>query len=197
MRTSEMGKPNLGYKFKRNPTVAVYAAFVLVAVMANAEARKNQPLVEQAGTGPTWSKVADQDSYFNVVNETPIRYGAGTAWVKTRLTGQFKCEAATFGADPAPGVTKTCESRDSWAPTNGVLAWARSEDSGVAGYRVYYGNAPGSYSQPAGSGIYAGNQSGFTVVGLTAGKTYYFAVTAIDAAGNESPFSNEASKAAP
>jgi fibronectin type 3 domain-containing protein len=34
----------------------------------------------------------------------------------------------------------------------------------------------------------------FTATGLQTGKKYYFAVTAIDAAENESQFSNEVSK---
>jgi hypothetical protein len=64
----------------------------------------------------------------------------------------------------------------------------------VAGYRVYYGLAPGSYLQPKGSGIHVGLVLTYAVTGLTPGKRYYFAVTAVDAAGNESAYSAEASK---
>jgi hypothetical protein len=63
----------------------------------------------------------------------------------------------------------------------------------VLGYRVYYGTASHTYIQSVGAGINAGNATTFTVTGLTTG-TYYFAVTAYDAAGNESGFSVEASK---
>jgi fibronectin type 3 domain-containing protein len=40
----------------------------------------------------------------------------------------------------------------------------------------------------------AGNSTTYPITGLTKGVTYYFAVTAVDATGNESAFSNEGSK---
>ncbi|SNB46128.1 discoidin domain-containing protein [Geobacter sp. DSM 9736] len=58
----------------------------------------------------------------------------------------------------------------------------------VGGYKVYQGSIPGRYSQ----NIDIGNQSTFTV-DLAEGTTY-LAVTAYDAAGNESPYSNEVSR---
>jgi hypothetical protein len=64
----------------------------------------------------------------------------------------------------------------------------------VVGYRVYYGTTPGTYIQALGSGIGAGYSTTYSITGLTKGETYYFAVTAIDAVGNESGFSNEAYK---
>ena len=66
--------------------------------------------------------------------------------------------------------------------------------SGLSGYRVYYGTAPGSYLQARGAGASAGTSTSYTATGLLAGKVYYFAVTAVDSSGNESAFSNEASK---
>jgi len=39
-----------------------------------------------------------------------------------------------------------------------------------------------------------GNTRSFNATGLQNGRTYYFTVTAIDAAGNESSFSDEVSK---
>jgi hypothetical protein len=67
----------------------------------------------------------------------------------------------------------------------------------VRGYRVYFGTASRSYIQPRGGGIDAGGATAFTVSGLQPGRTYYFAVTAYDGAGNESEFSSEVSKAIP
>jgi hypothetical protein len=69
------------------------------------------------------------------------------------------------------------------------LAWDSSVSPGIAGYKVYVGNSSGTYGAP----ITTGNQTSFTVTGLTSG-TYYFAVTAFDSQGNESDFSNEVSQ---
>lgn len=67
------------------------------------------------------------------------------------------------------------------------LAWDPSASEGVIGYKVYTGNSSGAYNEP----IVIGNQTSYTVTDLSDGFYYYFAVTAFDAAGNESAFSNE------
>jgi fibronectin type 3 domain-containing protein len=66
----------------------------------------------------------------------------------------------------------------------------------IAGYRAYHGTSSGKYMQAMGSGTYS-TQPTYTFTGLPAGHTYYFAVTSIDPAGNESAFSSEVSKAIP
>ncbi len=60
----------------------------------------------------------------------------------------------------------------------------------LAGYKVYYGNSSGTYSQ----NISVGNVTTYIVNNLSEGLTYYFAVTAYDTSGNESGYSNEVSK---
>ncbi|MGD9834168.1 MAG: fibronectin type III domain-containing protein [Piscinibacter sp.] len=74
------------------------------------------------------------------------------------------------------------------------MSWNRSNSADTVGYRVYYGTSSGSYVQARGSGVDAGASTSFTASGLVSGRTYYFAVTAYDAAGNESGFSAEVSK---
>ena len=61
---------------------------------------------------------------------------------------------------------------------------------------MYYGTASRNYSQAIGSGEFVATST-YVVTGLQSGRTYYFGVTAIDAAGAESGFSNEASKTIP
>ena len=77
-----------------------------------------------------------------------------------------------------------------------MLSWSASSSADVVGYRVYHGSASGSYVQSRGAGANTGATTTYTVTGLTAGRTYFFAVTAYDAAGNESAFSGEASAVA-
>ena len=70
------------------------------------------------------------------------------------------------------------------------LAWDASVSPNIAGYKVYTGTTSRTY----GTLITIGNVTTYTVPGLPSGFTYYFAVTAFDASGNESDFSNEVSK---
>lgn len=60
----------------------------------------------------------------------------------------------------------------------------------LAGYKIYYGTTPGSYTNI----IDVGNVTTSVVNNLTDGLAYYFAATAYDSAGIESSFSNEVSK---
>jgi fibronectin type 3 domain-containing protein len=64
----------------------------------------------------------------------------------------------------------------------------------VQGYRVYYGTSSRAYLQTKGAGLDSTGETDFVVTNLQAGRTYYFAVTAYDASGNESDYSSEASK---
>ena len=67
-----------------------------------------------------------------------------------------------------------------------TLAWDPNNEPDLAGYRLYYGKASGTYK----SVIDVGNQTTYTISGLEDGKTYYFAVTAYDEFG-KSDFSSE------
>lgn len=68
------------------------------------------------------------------------------------------------------------------------LVWDPSPSEGVIGYRVHFGNESRIYD----SFRTIPNQTSYTVSDLLPGL-YYFAVTALDAADNESGYSNEVS----
>ncbi len=74
-----------------------------------------------------------------------------------------------------------------------TLEWDPNPEPEVSGYRLHIGPGAGTYNQTRD----AGNQTNITVGELVAGETYYFVVTAYDAAGNESLPSNEVSFTAP
>ncbi len=84
-------------------------------------------------------------------------------------------------------------------PTEGApqasvtLAWDASTDSSVAGYHLYVGGVSQNYTNM----IDTGSTASGTVSGLVAGSTYYFAVTAYDIAGLESPFSTQVTYTVP
>ena len=81
------------------------------------------------------------------------------------------------------------------ATSSVALAWSPSISTDVVGYYIYYGLACREY---ANSNYVAGAVSTTaTVTGLIQGTTYYFAATAVDSLGNQSPFSNETSYTVP
>jgi hypothetical protein len=69
-----------------------------------------------------------------------------------------------------------------------TLAWDPNAEPDLAGYKIHYGTASGSYS----AHIDVGNVTKYKLTGLTAGKTYFFAATAYDAFGYESAYSTQA-----
>jgi hypothetical protein len=74
-----------------------------------------------------------------------------------------------------------------------TLAWDPSPDASVVGYHLYVGAASQVYTQV----IDAGNLTTKAVSSLSAGVTYYFALTAYDGSGLESAFSEEISYTIP
>ena len=70
-----------------------------------------------------------------------------------------------------------------------TLSWSPSPSRGVIGYRVYYGQTSGSYTDS----IDIGNETTGTICCLSAGVTYFFAVKAYLTSGEESVFSEETS----
>ena len=69
-----------------------------------------------------------------------------------------------------------------------TLAWDPNTEPDLAGYRIYYGSAPGVY----GTTITIGMQTTYAVTNLSPG-TWYFAITAFNTSGLESGYSNEVS----
>ncbi len=69
---------------------------------------------------------------------------------------------------------------------NVTVSWDANSESDLLGYKIYYGNTSGSYSNV----IDVGNVIEFQINNLSAGS-YFFTVTAYDNANNESDYSVE------
>jgi len=67
------------------------------------------------------------------------------------------------------------------------LEWDPNTEPQLAGYKVYWGNSSGNYTNSKN----VGNTTFCTITGLDEGKTYYFAATAYDGDGTESGYSDQ------
>src|SRR5437899_9464718 len=74
-----------------------------------------------------------------------------------------------------------------------TLAWNPDSETNISNYNLYYGGASGVYT----NSVNVGNVTNCTVAGLQSAATYYFAVTADNTSGLESPPSNEISYKVP
>ncbi len=70
-----------------------------------------------------------------------------------------------------------------------TVSWNANTDPDLAGYKIYYGAAPGHHSEV----IDVGLATRWVVDGLQPATRYYFVVTAYDSTGNESEPSEEVS----
>ncbi|HFE38845.1 MAG TPA: fibronectin type III domain-containing protein [Gammaproteobacteria bacterium] len=74
-----------------------------------------------------------------------------------------------------------------FAQNSATILWKPNTETDLSGYRVFYGKAPRQYNF-----FFSTAETMYTVNNLKPGR-YYFAVTALDFSGNESPFSEEVS----
>ena len=70
-----------------------------------------------------------------------------------------------------------------------TLAWDANTAPDLAGYKIYYGTASGTYESP----INVGNVTIYTLTGLALGQTYFIAATAYSTSNSETGYSNEVS----
>jgi chitinase len=68
-----------------------------------------------------------------------------------------------------------------------TLAWDKSQEANVAGYRIYYGTSSNHYTNM----VDVGSKTYGAITNLVPGRTYYIAATAYDTSDNESAFSQE------
>jgi hypothetical protein len=99
------------------------------------------------------------------------------AWLATSV---FIGSLVTFGATRADAGSLT-------------LAWDPNSESDLAGYILWYGTQPGTYT----ASVDVGNQTSYRVANLNDGATYYFAVQAYDGRGMASTRSSEVSATVP
>jgi len=107
---------------------------------------------------------------------------------------------AGCGVDSSGGISAQQENQES--QNSATLSWEPPTTNAdgtplndLAGYKVYYGKAPGDRSTTKDVGL--PDTTEYTINNLDSGTRYYFAVTAYDTSGNESDFSEEVYKDIP
>ena len=70
-----------------------------------------------------------------------------------------------------------------------TLGWDQNTEPDLAGYKIYYGNSSGNYTESV--NITSGNITTCTISDLIEGQTYYFAATAYNSSLVESNYSAE------
>jgi fibronectin type 3 domain-containing protein len=75
------------------------------------------------------------------------------------------------------------------SPTSLRLNWNANTETDLAGYRIYRSTTSGIYGAPVATA--PANATSFVAAGLKPGVTYFFTITAVDTAGNESVKSNQ------
>jgi hypothetical protein len=154
---------------------------VTVSIRQGATVLWQQPLANGNTTGVT----------FNLT--TTLAAGATLDFVINRGSdGNNAYDATAF--DPTitfSPTTTTSTTSTTPPPTTGTasvtLSWNRNTEPDLSFYRVYYGTSSRNYSNSIG----VGTSTASTISGLASGTIYYFALTAVDTSGNQSPYSQE------
>jgi hypothetical protein len=137
---------------------------------------------------PAW---ATFDSSNGTLYGTPPGTGTFANIAITVSDGKASTSLAAFTVTVAPASTNSVTL--SWmAPTTNTDG---TPLVAVAGFRVFYGTAPGNYSRNL--SIASPAVTSVVIEGLESGYTWYFAVTAIGGSGAESAYSREVSKTLP
>jgi len=98
------------------------------------------------------------------------------------------CADGGSGTGPSPAPVST-------ATASVTFQWDANIDTDLAGYRVYRSTTSGSFGAPIAT--LSASATSYQATGLQKGLQYFFVVSAYDANGNESPFSNQVSRMIP
>jgi len=102
--------------------------------------------------------------------------------------GVYRLDVTAYTADGTRAGSTNCTfTVNALLLTQATLEWDPNPEADLAGYKLYYGEAPGSYTVA----VDVGNCTSCTLTDLVAGKTYYIAATAYNGSGLESGYSNE------
>lgn len=141
----------------------------------------------------TWS-ASDNVNWLSLAPVSGMNSGTVSATISVSglaagtYSGSITVNVAGGGTKDVP-VTLVLSPATSGTVT---LNWLANTESDLAGYKIYRGTVSGSYGSPI--AVLSNTVTTHTISALQRGTTYYFVITAYDAAGNESGYSNEVTK---
>jgi hypothetical protein len=123
--------------------------------------------------------------YLNGVKQTTApSFAVGSALTP----GSYRVDVTAFSADGRRAGSATHSFVvNATALAQVTLEWDPNSEADLAGYKLYYGLATGSYDQV----VDVGNKTTYTLASLQPNTTYYIAATAYNSSGLESGYSNE------
>jgi hypothetical protein len=158
-------------------------------------------------SGTDWTVDKQFETY---TSASPTALTINTAGTKVPRTEYILLEVTPPPFDPVPPARITNLASSDVRATKVTLTWTATGDDGTVGsanaYDLRYSTSPitddtsfnaATQAADMSSPGPAGAGESFTVTGLTANTTYYFAIKAVDEVGNRSILSNVVSAATP
>ena len=135
--------------------------------------------------GSYGSSTSSSSTYSTAITVTISGLTAGTIY-------HYKIFAADTSKDWISSLDQTCTTTSTTAHSV-TLNWKASTSTGVTGYNLYRSTVSGGYY-----GL-LGNTTNLTYKDTTvqSGTTYYYVVTALNSAGQESVYSNQVTASVP
>lgn len=136
----------------------------------------------------------DGNGAVNVVDVTrAVNMVLGTLGCSAQVEGPNVCTVVTVQRVVNAALGQPCVTYNA-ATHSVVLTWLPSPSAGVVGYHIYRRVAGGTLAKITTAPV-AGTT--YTDRAISSGTTYYYAATSVDASGNESPLSAEATVIVP
>jgi len=149
--------------------------------------------------GSSWAQAVspcdlNRDGVVNAADVTlAVNMALGVVPCTASVEGPHTCTVVTVQRVINASMGQACITYGGHAVT---LNWVASTSPNVAGYNVYrVSTSGGPYTTRVNSTLVTGTTYADTVV--QAGQTYYYVVTAVDASGNESGYSNQTTAVVP
>ena len=157
----------------------------------------------------TWNASTDNigvTEYQVSRNEILIATTSSTGYTDNGLTADTAYNYSIVAKDDAgnsssPATDNATTQEESTTPPNtgsATLSWNPNQEPDLAGYLTYIGTSSQNYSVVKDAGMTLNqNNPSYAVEDLEPGVMYYFAISAYDQNGNESPLSDEVEKMVP